>query len=275
LKRTVTITVTPPESVNDLEVSLEGNSANADLEEVSRDESTGVLTVTIAGRKETENPSPLKLKAVLETTEAEVEVRVVIPVTNVVEIGAPAATNALYNPNQEFNYAGKRLSSATALIVTNIASTFKYTFKDQYGDILGSIYDGTNIVEEDIKTTGGTVVIPGKVGPIVLPSGKLTNGVIEDDHQFFCAESVSVAAWSPTNVALYAAFKEITLPVAGGTSLKGNNVGQLFSKAYTWEHTQSLKVYGHEVTPVRTFQFKIDGKAIDPANLPNDTVIQK
>lgn len=197
----------------------------------------------------------------------------VIPKTNEVNLGPVTLSNPIYQAGQQFDFYGGIVSSPYSIIGTSFSLNVEVKFKDQYGDILDSVYDGNGFVTEDLESIGGNVGLDSKSdAPIRLPSGELSNGSI-DDTKSFLPMKLFRQAWAPDVIDKWRAFVEISVadPPVERT---GNSLGQLFGQDFNNTMRQRFRVRGHETTPDRKWQSTIPNQELDPATPPENLFIE-
>jgi hypothetical protein len=165
-----------------------------------------------------------------------VRVIVIVPKTQTRVVPAAGLENsASYDPNLVFelppNWRG-----FSVILGSKSTSLVQITFKDQFGNALDSIYDGHNVVVEELSGDAPNIVIP-----IVLPPGNdLANGVKLD-------ETGLLPTTDPTHHLMTQA--EIDSWRQGGGYQGHTNICSVMGLSVDLHIGQKLWVRGHAITP--------------------------
>jgi len=140
------------------------------------------------------------------------------------------------------------------------------TIYDQFGKVLDAIYNGTGDVSEtwtNVTVRGGGAL---DNGPIMLPTGTLTSGVILDATGFQIPDQLTQTL-SAQQLQAWVAFKLLLNNVANNLFA---NVALPASPPYA-QGTQNLTVHGFSVTPnyVRTQEGLVQNYPPSPYSITN------
>lgn len=244
IKRTVTATVSPASKVNDIHFDIAGVD-RVDLSVISRDASTGKIILEVKGNGlgglgPTPVVSPngdttILAKDTNDSTVGQVQVVVVVPKTQTHSI----VNNPLYFKNEctPNNPVGKTnmWSEGGRLVTIKIF--------DQFGTLLDSIYDGTNVLHESWVEPKEYIAVPAFVDanmPQALASGVLADPVAI--ARGFIVPNVltaqEVGQWKSGNL-------DINGPGVNTIFAYYGSLGQPVGSA---KATQVITCHGHQVT---------------------------
>ena len=227
-------TITPKDAAGS--VTFDSSSvARATVSEVSRTDvgNSKQVILTVTGVAETPAGSPggdADIRArvgvwVCKTTKA----IVIKPKTRTHAIGAAVVNNTAVLLE---GGAGTQLTTSIDQIVT-------ITIKDQFGNVLHSVYNGQNVVEEKFENITNGGLTPSWIA-IRIPDREFVNGIKLDE----------CGAVQDTAISLNLTPAQIAYWGAGTLTINGkNNTFSIDAVTYTTEGDMKLKVDGHEVTP--------------------------
>ncbi len=246
IKADLKATVTPKEKVNDIIFDTD-NPARATVSVVSRNAVTGVVNLEVKGVSATPSTKPSGDTVVRAKIDSKIlataKVVVVVPKTQTHTVGTKTLTNTA-----TLVAGGTELKTKVGAIVT-------ITIKDQFGNVLDAVYNGTSVVTEEFSAkTGFFTSFPAGEITIVVPDNKFTNGGKLDETAIEPAVTITVAL----TAAQRAAWAAGTLEINGA-----KNVFKLATLTVDGTAVQKIRVHGHVVTP----DFKRTMKA-EPNNQP-------
>lgn len=243
IKRTVNATVTPASDANNITFDVSG-VVRVGVKIISADNATGIIILEVKGNGT--GPTPVSSPSGDTTINAkysgntvgQAQAIVVIPVTQKHKVETSFCINSSEPP-----------SSGKTHLFTEAGATVTITFFDQFGNALNAIYDGTGYVSETWTNQIVKYTNPETDGPIELPTGNLSSGVLLDKTSFTLGYSLAPEL-TPAERQNWVAFTYI---------IPGTNANNLFeyfalSKLPYLQATQSLTVHGFSVAPsfVRT-----------------------
>jgi hypothetical protein len=250
IKRTA-IFICPANEVNEISVERDPNTqdridtdANGKLEVVGRvawpplappEAQISIIIFNVYGKSETPPAQPLgdttiiAKKGAVVIQNAQAQAIVVVPKTNT----HVAGQSVLQNYTIPFG--------GLVMPKTKASSIITITIKDQFGQILDDVYNGSNVViEKFTNLQGDNVFPPVNVEHIIaFPDRQLLNGVKFDEQW------IDLAAGTPIGV--------LQAPqwIAGNLLLNGANNALKASLPRNLQGTatQEIRVHGHHVTP--------------------------
>jgi outer membrane protein assembly factor BamB len=255
VRGTVTVTI-KPKSTSSRITFRSTNKARATVSEQSRVDSADSTTVTlrVTGISATPKDKPngdAHMRAFLSNNPVgiEIPILVIIPTNQTHNVSTPTLTNIA-------NSIVVNGSTATELR-TSVDAVATITVKDQFGQILDSVYDGVGVVTEQFSNTTEQGLPQPSTGP-ALPA--IETVITEPDNVFangIKLDQLEVNAGTALPATLTAA------QIQGwqnGTLFLTTNAGQ-FNNVFSFTNThilltgtQTIRVHGYRVTPdfVRT-----------------------
>ena len=156
---------------------------------------------------------------------------------------------------------GKQVQANQTLLLSSVTRILEFTIRDQYGDVLHTVYDGPKgSVTEDLIPLNGNMAPPAATNQdIDLPTGQLANGKIEDAKSRYIYGNVPFTysaqqriMWGGFNLQLNSGFNNLL------AQLPGPQTGK-------WK--QKLTVQGHSIDTEFTFEATLMKQNIqDPQN---------
>lgn len=248
LPKTVIATVLPAAEAGNITFAITQGNAPADGQAsiLSRkNNGNGTWTLMIGGSRASGAKKDVTLTASKGNQRAGMAlVTVVVPKTNTRRI-----RNVVVKNTHRF-IVDPTTGGKTSLLETDARALVEITIKDQFGEVLDSVYDGRFVVTEaffnqNFRPAGWAVwVAPGT--PINIPDGKLANGIIFDGTGVLTR--VQFAEFDKGQIAKWKVFQ---LDVNGTNNMIYHSLRNKFPGVGRFAQIgdQELTVRGHVITP--------------------------